>query len=128
MVPAALHLQCCALHTTGSVVPAALHLQCCALHTTGSGSGKAAAHGACRDFMAAGGVMLGPPQPYPSDPVEEYRSAFGRRIAGAFLLPHSPWPHGAHLSLSIGPGVHLSFVCIALLSLHQLKEARLCVT
>ncbi len=35
-----------------------------------------------RRHMAALGLELGDPLPYPADPTEEYRSAFGRKVAG----------------------------------------------
>ena len=45
-----------------------------------------------RRHMAALGLELGDPLPYPADPTEEYRSAFGRKVAGSFKfashLPH----------------------------------------
>ena len=36
-----------------------------------------------RRHMAALGVQLADPLPYPADPTEEYRSAFARKVAGA---------------------------------------------
>ena len=38
-----------------------------------------------RRHMAALGVELGDPLPYPADPTEEYRSAFARKVIGAQL-------------------------------------------
>ena len=37
-----------------------------------------------RRHMAALGSELGDPLPYPPDPTEEYRSAFGRKVAGGY--------------------------------------------
>jgi len=40
-----------------------------------------------RRHMAALGIDLGDPLPYPANPTEEYRSAFGRKVAGSPCLP-----------------------------------------